>query len=472
MLDTEIKTVHLIAICGTGMGSFAGLLREAGFKVTGSDENVYPPMSTQLDNWGIPVMQGYKPENLSHNPDLVIVGNVCRRENPECTAARDLNLRTMSFPQALSQFFLSDRHPIVVTGTHGKTTTSSLLATILELAGQDPSFMIGGVLANFEGNFKLSDSKYFIVEGDEYDTAYFDKGPKFLHYQPHSAILTSIEFDHADIFRDLDHVIEAFDKFIDLIPPDGYLAVCGDDPLALSRAQQGKCKLESVGLGAQNDLRATDVQYLPDGTQFNLIHHGQNIGQLKSPMVGEHNIKNLLCVCAVLFNLGLDLQQIQNGLNGFKGIAKRQEHKGTVNNITVIDDFAHHPTAVRETLSAIRNQYPDKKIWALFEAKSNTSRMKIFQEDYITAFLQANEVVFAKPYKKKDNLKADEQIDMQQLVSALEKKDIKAHLIPDYTEIATYVAQHAEPGDIILGMSGSSFGNVHQIILDQLHQRF
>jgi len=468
----EIKTVHLIAICGTGMGSFAGLLKEAGYTVTGSDENVYPPMSDQLEKWGIPIMHEFSPKNLDHNPDLIIVGNVCRRENPECVAATERQMRLMSFPQSLSEFFLNNKYSIVIAGTHGKTTTSSLLAHLLHESDLDPSFMIGGVLANFGGNFRLGSGKYFVVEGDEYDTAYFDKGAKFLHYQPQTSILTNIEFDHADIFRDLSHVIETFDKFISIIPKGGYLAVCGDEKLALERSQNAKCQVETYGLNNKNIWTAHNIRFNNQGTEFDLINNGQNFGHLISPMSGSHNLKNLLGVCAVAYRHSLTINQIQVSLNTFQGIAKRQEVKGMVNDIVVIDDFAHHPTAVRETIKAIRNKYPDSKIWALFEAKSNTSRMKIFQEEYVDSFKDANEVVMAKPYKKKDNLKPEEQIDVQQICKDLEALKIKAHHIKEYDEIAKFVAHNAKQGDVIIGMSGSSFGGVHKKILDLLSSSY
>src|SRR5512145_1824482 len=385
MIDWDhAKRVHLIGVCGTGMGSFAGMLKAAGHAVTGSDENVYPPMSTQLAHWGIEVMSGYRPENLDRaRPDLVVVGNVVRAVNPEATAMRERGLPHVSFPQALGERFIAPRHGVVVAGTHGKTTTSAMMGALLHHAGRDPSFLVGGVTRDFDSNFRLGAGAHFVVEGDEYDTAYFDKGPKFLHYRPRTAIFTSCELDHADIYRDEAHYESAFERFVTLVPEDGFLAACASYESVLRIARGARCRVETYSVdrpGAHWEARGLVLS--PEGARFTLVRRGEALAEVLLPVGGAHNVENALGVAAAATALGLSPAEIAAGLAAFRGVKRRQEVRRTAGGVTVIDDFAHHPRAVRETLAAIRGRFPQGRILAAFEPRSNTSRRNLHQRDY------------------------------------------------------------------------------------------
>ncbi|GMV39298.1 MAG: UDP-N-acetylmuramate:L-alanyl-gamma-D-glutamyl-meso-diaminopimelate ligase [Myxococcales bacterium] len=467
----KVRRIHLMAICGTGMGAFAGMLQAHGYEVRGSDEGAYPPMSERLAAWGIPIMEGFAPENLDWGPDLVIVGNVIRRVNPEATAMRERAIPHMSFPEALSALFLASRHPVVVTGTHGKTTTTSLTAWLLAHAGRSPSFLIGGIPSNFGRSFHLGDGQEFVIEGDEYDTAYFDKGPKFLHYQPRTAILTSIEYDHADIYRDLDHVISAFERFVAIVPPDGALLVCGERELPVRVARGCRGAVETYGVDGPYDWVARDARPDAGGWRFTLEHRGVALGELWSPMAGRHNAQNAVAALGVAHRLGVPLETLAAGLAGFAGVVKRQEVKGEEDGVLVIDDYAHHPTAVAETIDAIRARYPGRPLWALFEAESNTSRRRFFQDDYPVALRGADHVVLSKPLKKWDKLSADEQIDCERIVEDLRATGVDARHIPEFDDIVAWVAEHAVPGDVVLAMSGRNFGGLHGRLLARLNAR-
>lgn len=467
----NVRKIHLMAICGTGMGAFAGMLQAHGYEVRGSDEGAYPPMSERLAAWGIPIMEGFAPENLDWGPDLVIVGNVIRRVNPEATAMRERGLPHMSFPEALSALFLGARHPVVVTGTHGKTTTTSLTAWLLDHAGLGPSFLIGGIPANFGRSFHLGAGSPFVIEGDEYDTAYFDKGPKFLHYQPRTAILTSIEYDHADIYRDLDHVISAFDRFVSIVPPDGALLVCGEHQLPVRVARQCRGAVETYGVDGPYDWVARGARPDGEGWRFVLEHRGEALGEVHSPMAGRHNVQNAVAALAAATRLGVPFETLRAGIAEFRGVVKRQEVKGEVDGVLVIDDYAHHPTAVAETIAAIRARYPDRPLWALFEAESNTSRRRFFQDDYPVALRAADHVVLSKPLKKWDKLTPEEQIDCERIVEDLRAAGVDAHHIPEFEDIVTFVARDARPGDVVLGMSGRNFGGLHGKLLAALTAR-
>jgi len=466
-------TVHLIAICGAGMGAFAGLLKAAGYKVTGSDANVFPPMSTQLAAWGIPVSEGHRAENLDHDPDLVVVGNFCRRDNPECIAAIERGMPFMSFPQALAALFLADRHPVVVAGTHGKTTTTAWIAHLLTSAGLDPSALIGGIVPEFNGPFRLGHGSHFVVEGDEYDTAYFDKGPKFLHYRPQTAVLTSIEFDHADIYPDMASYEESFRQFVGLLPHAGTLVACSDDDRVKHIARSTRAELIWYGLGREANVRATELTFGEYGVEFTLVLDGiEYPHRFSSPLSGEHNVKNALAVVAVARSLGVELEKIRTGLPSFGGVVKRQEEIGESGGVLVIDDFAHHPTAVRETLRAVRSRHAGRRLWAIFEAKSNTARRKIFQHEFAEALRIADTVIIARPYAKKDKIPENERLHVERLVRDIGADgDTEAFSIPEVDDIVTFVAEHSESGDVVLVMSGSGFGGIQQKLLDALALR-
>jgi len=362
------------------------MLRDSGYTITGSDSQVYPPMSTYLEKLQIPVNNGYGADNLSPTPDLVIVGNVITRINPEAIALSGLDIPYLSFPQALSHFFIESRTSLVIAGTHGKTTTCSLLASSLYHAEFDPTFMIGGIVNEFGTNFRLGKGRYFVAEGDEYDTAFFDKESKFLHYQPQVAVITSIEFDHADIFDDLEAIKKAFRKFVSLIPEDGVLIANFDDPNVVEIANTAKCKVLSYGLDKHYNWSLQNTHTADGKTEFKIIKDGTPFGSISVAMTGIHNCLNTLAVCAVMDSVGASQESMNKGLDSFKGVKRRQEVRGIVDGITVIDDFAHHPTAVKETLAALKLGYPGRRLVAVFEPRTNSSRRTIFQKEYVAAF--------------------------------------------------------------------------------------
>ena len=464
----SVKRIHVLGVAGTGMGSFAGLLQAAGYSVTGSDENVYPPMSDMLKQWGIAAMTPYRPENLdAAKADLVIVGNVIRRVNPEATAMRERGLPHMSFPAALGDLFLASRHPVVVAGTHGKTTTSALASHVLVSAGRDPSFLVGGVSRNYDTNFRLGNGRHFVVEGDEYDTAYFDKGPKFLHYRPRSLILTSVELDHADIYRDLAHYESAFAKLLDLVPADGHVAVCAAYPNAVKLARAAKCKVETYAVRHDADWTASNVQLGPEGARFTVRHLGKDIGEVRLQIPGMHNVENALGVYASLEGIGLSHAELATGLGSFSGVKRRQELRGEPSGIAVIDDFAHHPTAVRETIAAVAARYPGRRLLALFEPRSNTSRRNLHQDEYARSFNGAAGALILVP-KPHDQVPADQQLDANKLAHDLTASGIASESFATVDALAATALQKAKRGDVLLVMSNGAFGGLLPRLLEGL----
>ncbi len=468
-MDTNIKNVHLTAICGMGMGAFAGILALSGYKVTGSDQNVYPPMSTQLEKMGIKLMSPYGPENLNHNPDLVIIGNAVKKDNPEITEVMRKNIPYMSFPEALEKLFLKDRTSLVVAGTHGKTTTCSMIAWILEYAEKDPSFLIGGILNNFNASYKLGKGKYFVVEGDEYNTSFFDKGPKFLHYNPLSALLTSVEFDHGDIYRDIEHIKEAFTGFVKLIPPQGILLACGDFPHVMEVAPFAVCKVETYGYGQNNDWTLKDLELGEEYSTFSAVYQGEVMGNFTLPAPGKHNAVNALGAAALLFREGLSMDLISSALSEFEGVKRRQEIRGMENGIRVIDDFAHHPTKVRETVSAIRSKYKKGNVWAIFEPRTNSSRRAFFQKDYVSSFDDATKIIVAGVFNK-ELIDENERFDSEKLVKDLCERGKEAYYIPMADDISDYVASQAVAGDTVLVMSNGGFDGIHNKLLEKIKE--
>ena len=391
-----VRRVHLVGVAGTAMGAFAGMLKAAGYAVTGSDENVYPPMSDMLRDWGIEVFTPYAAENLERaSPELVIIGNVIRRANPEATVVRERGIPQMSFPAAFGSLIATGKHSVVIVGTHGKTTTAALMAHVLVEAGLDPTFLVGGVTGNYGGNFRLGKGDFVVVEGDEYDTAYFDKGPKFLHYRARTALLTSIEFDHADIYRDLAHYESAFAGFCDTLPRDGWLGVSASYPRAVDLARaHSRAPVVTYGNAAAAEYRAEDATFGAEGARFRVRGPEGEPADLLLPMSGDHNVENAAGVYAAARRLGVSPAAIARGLAGFKGVKRRQEPRGEIGGVLVIDDFAHHPTAVRETIEGIRRRYAGRRLWAVFEPRSNTSRRNIHQAEYAAAFDAADVVAF------------------------------------------------------------------------------
>ena len=466
------KRIHLVGVAGTGMGSFAGMLKAAGYEVTGSDEKVYPPMSDMLEAWGVEVLTPYSPANLdAAKPDLVIIGNVIRRVNVEATAVRARGIPQMSFPAAFGSLVLEGKHSVVVAGTHGKTTTSALLSHVLVSAGTDPTFLVGGVTLNYDGNFRNGNGPFVVVEGDEYDTAYFDKGPKFLHYHARTALLTSVEFDHADIYRDMAHYESAYDKFAATIPADGFLAVAASYPNAVTIARRSaKCYVATYAAHGDAEYVTEDLTFGPEGARFAIREPRGHAGKFLLPMSGHHNVENAVGVYAACRALGLKADQIREGFASFTGVKRRQEIRGEVNGVLVIDDFAHHPTAVRETITAIRLRYPDRRLWAVFEPRSNTSRRNIHQSEYAHAFLGAARASIRVP-EPHDKVPVDEQLDIGAVVAALQAQGIDADASPDVDVLVQGVLNGARPGDVLLVMSNGAFGGFIPALLDGLKNR-
>ncbi|MFL5299685.1 MAG: UDP-N-acetylmuramate:L-alanyl-gamma-D-glutamyl-meso-diaminopimelate ligase [Anaeromyxobacteraceae bacterium] len=462
------RRIHLVGVAGTGMGSFAGMLKAAGHEVTGSDENVYPPMSTQLERWGIEVMTPYRPENLDRaRPDLVVVGNVVRSVNPEATAMRERGLRHVSFPQALGDLFIAPRHGVVVVGTHGKTTTTAIFGALLHHAGRDPSFLVGGVTRDFESNFRLGRGEHFVVEGDEYDTAYFDKGPKFLHYHPRTAIFTSCELDHADIYRDEAHYESAFERFAAILPADGFLAACASYASVLRIARRAPCEVETYAVGATADWEARALELRPDGAHFDLVRRGRTLTRATLAVGGPHNVENALGVAAAATRLGLSPEEIAAGFAAFKGVKRRQEVRGVAGGVTVIDDFAHHPTAVAKTLVAIRGSFPKGRILALFEPRSNTSRRNLHQREYVSAWPCAAEAWILRPAPT-DRVPESERLDVDRLAREISAAGPPAHAAATVEEIVEGVAASAKEGDVVVAMSNGAFGGIWDKLLARL----
>ena len=464
----QILTVYLIGICGTGMGSLAGLLKQAGYEVSGADQNVYPPMSTRLAAEGIVVHQGYDPRHLQPAPDLTIVGNACTPTHPEATYARAKGLVQQSFPEALAHFFLKSRRSLVVAGTHGKTTTTGLLVHLLKSAGKDPGYLVGGVLQETQTSYDVGSGPHFVVEGDEYDSAYFDKRPKFLHYRPHSAIVTSMELDHTDIYPDWEAYRQAFEEFVGLLPAGGTLVLCGDHEPVRALAGHTDARIVTYGLSQEhNQVTARDVRSSPAGQSFTLVDDGREVGELFVPMHGAHNLSNTLAACALAMSEGIAIDDFAEGLATYQGMRRRQEVRGVVRDILVIDDFAHHPTAVRETIHAIRQAYPDRRLIAVFEPRSNTSRRKDFQPAYAEAFAAADRVFLSTPpFRHNDN--PENFMDVDQLVSDISAEGVPAAAFAGADELLPHLVGVARPGDAVLIMSNGGFGGLHEKLLEAL----
>ena len=441
------------------MASLAGMLKQRGHRVTGSDQNVYPPISHFLRDQAIPVIEGYRPENLHPLPDLVIVGNVITRNNPEAVELSKLDIAYLSLPQALRHFAMAGKRSIVITGTHGKTTTSSLSAWMLERAGLDPGFMIGGIPNNFDGNFKLGKGPYFIIEGDEYDTAFFDKGPKFLHYAPWIAVITSIEFDHADIYRDLDHIIESFRNLIDLIPADGRLIINGDDPIIVEESERAKCPVTTYGFSGEPDWRCTNVVNEGSHRVLQILKAGKSYRSLSTPLLGNHNISNLLSVVAMADFLKIDPVTLGDAAASFRGVKRRLENRGDIGGILVLDDFAHHPTSVNKTIHAVKERYGDRRLIAVFEPRSNSSRRNIFQKEYASAFDHADVVLIPEP-SMMEKIPPEERFSSERLVENLKKNGLRAAYSPDTDHLLGEILKQCKEGDIVLIMSNGPFDNL------------
>ena len=467
-----LEEVYLIGICGTGMGALAGLFKEAGCRVRGSDESVYPPMSTHLAERNIEVEEGYDPNHLDPAPDLVVVGNACTPTHPEAAAARERGLVQASFPEALSHYFLQHerRRSLVVAGTHGKTTTTGLLIHVLQAADADPGFLVGGVMQNTGKSYALGSDQPFVVEGDEYDSAYFDKQPKMMHYVPDRAIITSMEFDHADIYEDEADYRAAFQAFAgSLDPRDGILVLCGDDPSVRALADHTDARTRTYGLQEGNDVSARDVDVTEDGISFTLTMGGLARGAYTLPMHGRHNLQNALAVATLAFTEGCSSTQISEGFASWEGMKRRQEVRGEAGGVLVIDDFAHHPTAVRATINGLRDAYPDRRLIAIFEPRSNSSRRKVFESAYGDA-LAAADVAYLKAPPVRHNDDADAMLDPAVVVGTIAEHDVPATGVDDTDELLEHLQADLRSGDLAVIMSNGSFDGLHDRLLDTLRR--
>lgn len=459
--------VHMMGICGTAMASLAGLLKDRGFKVTGSDSNPYPPMSTQIEALGIKIQKGYAAENLNPKPDFVIVGNVISANNPEAQELVRLGVPYTSLPKAMGDYIMADRESVVIAGTHGKTTTTSLMSWVAEMNDQKPGFLIGGIPKNFSQSFRNPEGKYFVIEGDEYDTAYFDKVPKFIHYHPRHVILTSIEFDHADIYRDLDHVKEAFTMLMKLIPANGHLLACAEDKNVLEVIQKSNTKnVYTYGIHS-GDFEAKVISMKESGTTFEVLHKGKSLGEFTTQMSGNYNILNATAVIGLSHVLGFSMEKTKRAMESFGGVKRRQEILGEPGGVLVIEDFAHHPTAVRETVQAIQSRYEGRRVFSVFEPRSATSRRKIFQKEYGDAFAQCHEVLLAKAF---DTSKIDEsnRFSSEELVDDLKKRNVSAAVFDSADAIVADLKKRTKKGDVVLIMSNGGFDGIYTKLLNAL----
>lgn len=468
----NVKRIYLIGICGTAMASLAGMLKEQKYVVGGSDEHVYPPMSTYLEQLGIPVLEGYTKEHLeTFRPDVVIIGNAAARTNVEAAATIEMDLPYTSMPEAIRELFIRGKHSIVITGTHGKTTTTSLMAWLLESAGRDPSMMVGGIPLNFNNNYKLGGGADFVIEGDEYNTAFFDKGPKFLHYAANTLMLNNIEFDHADIYENLDAIMAAFRAAVRSVPQGDSIVANGDDTNVMQLREHAAGRWITFGLDRACEYVATDIAYSPEGTAFTAWKDGREWHRFKTTLSGQHNVLNALGDAAIASLRGLSPEEIQKGFETFRGIKRRMEVRGVERGVTVIDDFGHHPTAVETTLRGARGRYPGQRLWALFEPRSISSSRKEFEEGYIAAFKNADRVVIGPVFHKDRYVKTygiEKMMSVDNIVAKVSSGDRKAEHIDDIDELAKHVAAQAGEGDVIVIMSSGAFGGIHEKILTNL----
>ena len=465
VMFSQTRSVHFVGICGTAMASAAAALKEKGVQVTGSDQNVYPPMSTFLAERQIEVMSGYAEANLAHKPDLVVIGNAISRGNPEAEFVLDHKLPYCSLPELLRYFFLRGKRSLVVTGTHGKTTTSSLLTWVFEHNGLNPSYLIGGIPNNLAQGARFTQSEWFIIEGDEYDTAFFDKRSKFVHYLPEVAIINNLEFDHADIFTDLDSIKTSFKHFIRLIPRNGLLLANGDDLNLSELIKVTHCPVKRFGLGETNAVQAFNIRYGPTATEFEIPSF-----KFHTNFVGELNVRNALAVIACAKHCGLKNHQIQSAFDTFKGIKRRMEVRGIAGGVTVVDDFGHHPTAIRETLRALRIRYPHQKMWAVFEPRSNTTRRNVFQSELAASFADADAVIVSQ-IARLELLAPTERLDPQRLMADLTATGKAAAYLPDVPTIVSHLGHQAQGGDVVVIFSNGGFGDIHNKLLARLGHR-
>jgi UDP-N-acetylmuramate: L-alanyl-gamma-D-glutamyl-meso-diaminopimelate ligase len=466
---SEVRRVYFIGVCGTAMATLAALFKRRGLEVAGSDQHVYPPMSDFLAAEGIPTFSGYDAVHVGDDIDLVVVGNAISRGNPELEAVLERRLRYASLPEAVREHFLWDHRSIVLAGTHGKTTTTALTAWLLTRANLDPCLLVGGIALNFgEGgsSYRLGGGREFVIEGDEYDSAYFDKSAKFLKYLPEVAVIGNVEFDHADIYPDLAAVRLAFRRLVNLVPRNGLLLLGADSPESFALRSSAVSPVETFGVSDDADWQASDIEYVNGRTLFTVRRRGTVFGTFESPLLGVHNVRNALAALAVGAFVGLKADDLADGLRSFRGIKRRLEIVGVADDVVVLDDFAHHPTAVLETLSALRTGYPGRRLWAVFEPRSASSCRRVFQQAFTEAFAPADEVILAAVFRS--NLPEAERLSAEQLVADLVARGQRARHIQEVDAIiATIVAEH-RPGDVVVLMSNGAFGGIHPRLVQAL----
>ncbi len=463
---------HLIGICGTAMASLAGMLQARGHKVTGSDQNVYPPMSTQLAELGIEIMQGYKAENADVPRDVTIVGNTIMRGNPELEEVLNRKMEYRSQAETVREEFIRGRRSLVVAGTHGKTTTTSIATWVCEVGGLDPTFLVGGVVQNFGQSFRVTNSDYFVIEGDEYDTAYFDKKPKMMSYLPEIAIINNIEFDHADIYKDIEAIKWQFSRLMNLVPGNGRLIAGVDSPVVREVLDFMKGRLyttlETFGFSDDAKWRAADVEFVNDRTKFSIYREGVHWGDFTTSLIGDFNVRNCLAVIIAADAWGVSKAKIQEAFDTFKSVKRRMEVRGVEGGVTVIDDFAHHPTAVDETLKALRQRYSSNRLIAIFEPRSRSSRLSVFENQYKQAFSHADRVIIAGVFNPEDAKTYGEILDVPKLVADINASGIPATTLADADAIVTSLAPDLCDGDVIAVMSNGGFGGIHDKLLAAL----
>lgn len=470
MMTDKPQRIYFLAICGTAMASLAAMLRRKGHTVYGSDSGVYPPMSDFLAEQGIEALSGFDPAHLDPAPDLVVVGNVISRGNVEIEEILDRRISYISLPEALREFCIRGHRSIVVTGTHGKTTTTALIAWIFEYAGRDPNFLIGGIPNNFGRGFQVGRGEEIILEGDEYDSAYFDKAAKFLRYLPDVGIINHIEFDHADIYNNLEEILVAFRRFVNLIPRSGLLVSCADYETVRGVSRRAFCPVESFGFSAEALWQPRDLVVTERGMRFSVLRGGEALGEVEVDLLGDHNVRNVLAAIAVTRHRGIAFPAIQAALKEFAGIRRRLEFKGEAGGVAVYDDFGHHPTAILETLRGFRRRHPGKRIWALFEPRSATTRRSVFQREMAAAFAEADAALIA-PVDRPDKAPEGQRFSTETLAADLRQRGREAAAVASVDEMLVYLLRQLRPGDVVISFSNGPFGNIHDRLLTALQEK-
>lgn len=470
-MNTTIQHIHLIGVSGAAMAPVAGMLKERGYHVTGSDANVYPPASTLLSSLGIPWKEGFSEENLKPAPDLVVIGNVIARGNPELEYVLDEKIPYKSMAGVLEEFFIPGHRSLVVAGTHGKTTTTAMLAWIFHVAGRRPDFLVGGVIPNFQDrSYGLGGGDEFIIEGDEYETAFFDRGPKFLHYHPDELILTSCEFDHADIYADLAAIELQFKRLVNLVPRRGRVLAWGESPDVMGCVRKAFCPFETYGLSEKMDWQAGDLEWSEGATHFRVAYRGSEVARVRMPLTGRHNVLNALAAIGLAFGRGVECEAIERALATFQSVRRRMEVKGEGGGIIVVEDFAHHPTAIRVTIEAARTRWPGRKLWVALEPRSNTMRRKVFENVLPDALALADAVVIG-PVSRAQLLAEDERLSPEHIAAAIRDRDRPAREFASAREIAEFLDGELQPGDVVLVMSNGSFDGLCGQLVERIQSR-